>query len=322
MLSKRDSTLKELYRVPIDKLEEWTTGSADTVTVNSQFTAGIFRKSFKSILKTPRVLYPPINFTLYDRQVDMSDPSVQALESHKKTFISINRFERKKNIELALRAFAKLKQLVSENEFDSCRLVLAGGYDRRVTENSEYLTELDTLARDTFGLKTFIIQPSSTEKPPNTAQVVFLCSFNDPQRTYLLNTSIALLYTPSNEHFGIVPVESMYASLPVIAVNSGGPLESVVDQQTGLILAPEPELWAKGMCDILLSKYDTQEMGKAGHERVKSKFSLEAFADQLQDILEELASGGRPSKHEYDNVEYMMRVIMAVAIFIVWYKYW
>lgn len=80
MLSKRDSTLKELYRVPIDKLEEWTTGSADTVTVNSQFTAGIFRKSFKSILKTPRVLYPPINFALYDRQVDMSDPSVQALE--------------------------------------------------------------------------------------------------------------------------------------------------------------------------------------------------------------------------------------------------
>lgn len=81
MLSKRDSKLKELYRIPIDILEEWTTGKADTITVNSQFTAGIFRKSFKSILKTPRVLYPPINFALYDRQVDMLDSSVQSLET-------------------------------------------------------------------------------------------------------------------------------------------------------------------------------------------------------------------------------------------------
>ncbi|KAG1452976.1 hypothetical protein G6F46_010617 [Rhizopus delemar] len=322
MLSKRDSKLKELYRIPIDILEEWTTGKADTITVNSQFTAGIFRKSFKSILKTPRVLYPPINFALYDRQVDMLDSSVQSLETHKKIFLSINRFERKKNVELALRAFAGLKQLIPKDTFDECRLVLAGGYDRRVTENVEYLNELDTLARETFGLETFIIHPSSTEKPPNTAQVVFLCSFNDAQRTYLLSASIALLYTPSNEHFGIVPVEAMYASLPVIAANSGGPLESVVDKQTGLILPPEPELWAKGMCDILTSKYDRQEMGKAGHERVKNKFSLEAFADQLEDILEELASGGRPSKYEYDNVEYVMRIIMAVAIFIIWYKYW
>lgn len=80
MLSVRNSTLKELYRVPIDLLEEWTTSKADTITVNSQFTATIFRKSFRSILKKPRVLYPPINFALYDRQVDMSDITVQILE--------------------------------------------------------------------------------------------------------------------------------------------------------------------------------------------------------------------------------------------------
>lgn len=81
LLTKRDSKLKELYRVPIDKLEEWSTGMADTVTVNSQFTAGMFRKSFKSIFKKPRVLYPPINFVAYDKKVDLADPSVQLIES-------------------------------------------------------------------------------------------------------------------------------------------------------------------------------------------------------------------------------------------------
>lgn len=80
-MTSRDSTLKQLYRVPIDKLEEWSTGMADAITVNSQFTGGMFRRSFPCILKKPRVLYPPINFAAYDKQVDLSDPSVQQIES-------------------------------------------------------------------------------------------------------------------------------------------------------------------------------------------------------------------------------------------------
>lgn len=67
--------------MPIDKLEGWSTGLADTITVNSQFTAGMFRRSFPRILKKPRVLYPPINFAAYDKQVDLADASVQIIES-------------------------------------------------------------------------------------------------------------------------------------------------------------------------------------------------------------------------------------------------
>lgn len=237
--------------------------------------------------------------------------------------MSINRFEKKKNVELALRAFALLEKdnLISKETFAEYRLVLAGGYDKRVTENVEYLKELDTLATKTFGLETFTVFPSSIEKPPSTAQVIFVCSFNDAQRTYLLDQSILLLYTPSNEHFGITPVEGMYASVPVIAANSGGPLETVKDKETGLILAPEPELWAKGISDFILSKYNGSEMGKVAREYVKTKFSLEAFADQLEDILEELASGGRPSRHEFDYSEYALRIFIVIGVFIAWYKY-
>ena len=224
-------------------------------------------------------------------------------------------------MELALRAFALLENLIDKETFQHYRLVLAGGYDKRVAENVEYLQELDTLAKS-FGLSTFTLYPSSTEKPPTSAQVIFVCSFNDAQRTYLLNQSMLLLYTPSDEHFGITPVEGMYASLPVIAANSGGPLETVKDKETGLILAPEPELWAEGIRDFIQEKYNAIDMGKAGRASVKARFSLDAFADQLEDILEELASGGRPTAHAFDNVEYIMRVIMAIVIFIAWYIYW
>lgn len=42
--------------------------------------------------------------------------------------LSINRFERKKNVELALRAFAalKIKNMVPKDVFANYRLVLAG----------------------------------------------------------------------------------------------------------------------------------------------------------------------------------------------------
>lgn len=56
------------------------------------------------------------------------------------------------------------------------------------------------------------------------------------ERSQLLRHSQCLLYTPENEHFGIVPVEAMYCNTPVIACNSGGPMESVKHGVTGFLL--------------------------------------------------------------------------------------
>jgi len=45
----------------------------------------------------------------------------------------------------------------------------------------------------------------------------------------LLRNAECVLYTPENEHFGIVPCEAMYSGVPIIADKSGGPRESVGD---------------------------------------------------------------------------------------------
>ena len=80
-----------------------------------------------------------------------------------------------------------------------------------MTENKEHYLELGRLASDHKLLD----------------NIVFLCSFSDEDKIYLLKNSTCLLYTPSNEHFGIVPIEAMFMKLPVIACASGGPLETV-----------------------------------------------------------------------------------------------
>jgi alpha-1,3/alpha-1,6-mannosyltransferase len=74
------------------------------------------------------------------------------------------------------------------------------------------------------------------------SHVTFIRSFTDEQKAYLLRRAAAVVYTPSNEHFGIVPLECMAAFRPVLAVASGGPLESVKDGETGFLLQPTPEV--------------------------------------------------------------------------------
>ncbi|KAG2188963.1 hypothetical protein INT44_004105 [Umbelopsis vinacea] len=323
-LARHDTLIQRIYRAPVDLFEEYTTGMADTVVVNSNFTAGVFKRSFPSILKSPRTLYPPINLEAYDKEVDIDDPRVKILITDRKLVVSINRFERKKAIDLAIHAFAKLKEDggIRPEIFNSMRLIVGGGYDPRVTENVEYHKELNKLAQETYKLKTFTLMPGSTELVPTDSQVVFLCSFNDSQRGYLLSHATVVLYTPSNEHFGITPVEAMYARAPVIAANNGGPVETVKHNVTGLLLPPTPEIWRDGIKSIATAELDGRKMGESGRKHAQERFSLTAFVDQLEDILDELVSGGRPTKHYYDNVEYGVRIAIAVVVFGLYVNYW
>jgi hypothetical protein len=95
-----------------------------------------------------------------------------------------------------------------------------------------------------------------------------------------------VVYTPENEHFGLVPIEAMYSRRPVIAVSSGGPLETVVDGSTGFLVAPEPEAFAGAMARVALwSPATVREWGDRAHEHARANFSLEAFSAKLEGML-------------------------------------
>ncbi|KAJ3159295.1 Alpha-1,3-mannosyltransferase-like protein [Geranomyces michiganensis] len=286
LLTRRESLVKKLYRMPVDLLEEVTTRAADDIVVNSKFTAQIFKRSFPSIKKLPEVLYPGIHVESYAQVLDLVDPSVAFLVSSRQTIVSINRFERKKNLRLGIDAFSLLLKKEPARAGQT-RLVIAGGYDPRVAENKEHLQELNAFAKG-LGLHTHIVLNSSTEPPaaiPSNTQVLFLPSFNVAQRTFLLMTSALLIYTPSEEHFGIVPVEAMYAGLPVVAVNSGGPTETVVDAQTGYLRDAQPQPFSEAMAAVLEDSAKAKELGRAGKRRVEALFTSVAFIDKLEAIV-------------------------------------
>ena len=279
-------------------------GMAYTTVVNSKFVANIFQESFKRIRQVPEVLYPSIQFDKFDRTVDPSLPEVQVLKADDNTvsFLSINRYERKKDINLAIHAFARLLKDTSVNSKGrKLRLIVSGGYDTRVPENVEHHQELVQLAEAKHGLKTFTLASGQTDKAvPVDTQVLFLQSISDVQKLYLLKTARALLYTPTNEHFGIVPVESMYMKCPVVAVNSGGPTESVLHGKTGYLCEPKEIVWADTLKTLLeKSGQEVKGMGQVGHDRVVGLFSLKAFVFKLNGMLVQLKQGQGPSFESY-----------------------
>ncbi|XP_051812947.1 alpha-1,3/1,6-mannosyltransferase ALG2 isoform X1 [Acanthochromis polyacanthus] len=267
LLTQRKSALKKLYRAPIDWMEERTTGMADMILVNSQFTAGIFRETFRSLSGVQTdVLYPSLNTRTFD-QPPAEAQGLEGLlpEGTSCLFLSLNRYERKKNLGLALEALAALRSGLPAGLSAGVHLVVAGGYDDRVTENVQHYTELKELAA----------------RLHLEDCVTFLRSPSDSMKVALLRGSAAVLYTPSREHFGIVPVEAMYCCCPVIAVNSGGPLESVADGETGFLCEPTAEAFSGAMERLVRQPNLRRDMGQAGRKRVRDKFSLQAFSDQL-----------------------------------------
>ncbi|KAJ1964804.1 Alpha-1,3-mannosyltransferase-like protein [Dispira parvispora] len=302
--------LKRLYRVLFDYLEEHTTALADRVVVNSHFTAQVFQKAFPSIQNVPHVLHPGIHTAAYDHPVDNEDPLLEPLRLSRPFLLSINRFERKKNIQLAIDTLARAHL---RDPSARLQLVVAGGYDKRVSENVEYLQEL-IHNTDTLGLSSVTLwadgKPSGALPPE--ADVIFLPSFTENQRTYLLRNALCLLYTPSFEHFGIVPVEAMYARLPVIAVNSGGPKETVVHEVTGFLCPPDPEEFSRWVHELHKGSIDPVTMGERGRAHVLANFTLDTFIQTLDTFVTELATLQRSSSSVWSGL--LALLILALVI--------
>ena len=139
----------------------------------------------------------------------------------------------------------------------------------------------------------------STATSAQAADVVFLLNFSSSQRSALLNapSTLVLLYTPANEHFGIGPVEGMICGLPVLAANSGGPTESVVDapseQKTGWLRSPEPDVWAEALREIVaLSDGERKALSERARRRAREKFGMEAMARDMEGALRETVAMG------------------------------
>lgn len=198
----------------------------------------------------------------------------------------------------------------------------AGGYDNRVQENVQYHQELDDLAKS-FGLRTATSKTVvSAVSLPDDIDVLFLLSVPTTFKNTLLAQAKLLLYTPINEHFGIVPVEAMLQGLPVLASNTGGPLETIVEGETGWLRdAHATEEWTAVMDKVLfgMSQKELDRMATAGKARAEREFSLTAMGDRLEEEISTMLSVERRPFHGWRQVFFALALAgafcaIAVAI--------
>lgn len=266
-----------LWRVPINWLEEVSTTAAHVVLANSFFTRSTLVGTFPDLASKMdiQVIYPAVNIPTC-AQLEWAERSwkkelppeiAEFCSGPAIVFLSINRFERKKGLPLALQSLYLLSKILQGKY--NCKLVLAGGYDVRLSENREHLQELKDLVSE-LGLDD---------------KVHIATSFSDNDKALLLAMCRAVIYTPENEHFGIVPLEAMAFGRMVIACNSGGPVESIADGKTGFLCEATPEAFALAMEKVITEvSPDIREIRR----HVQSNFGRKAFGTQLNSTVDRM----------------------------------
>ncbi|CBZ54128.1 putative glycosyl transferase, group 1 domain containing protein [Neospora caninum Liverpool] len=194
--------LKKWYRAVLDAAEAATTGQCGLLLFNSRFTEQTYRRTFP-LMRFPRhkVLYPPVDTDAADafrrrfcRAACVA--SLKALPEFKDfdfsvPFVfSLNRYEKKKDLQLAIHAVARAQS----------------GFNSRLPENALVFEELLRTALMQSGFDVLWPAAPSAQSPASKlakakrTQVVFVKNIDEAARQCLMAVALCLVYTPFEEH--------------------------------------------------------------------------------------------------------------------------
>lgn len=148
------------------------------------------------------------------------------------------------------------------------KLVVAGSPDY-----PQYLEECRSLI-ERFGLEDRVVLKSTF--------------ISEKEKEELLANCLGCLYLSFLEDsWGYVTIEAYYSSKPVITcLDSGGPLEVVLDGETGFAVAPEPEALAEAMDRLYMDRNSAARMGTSGYRRLKD---YNSWPNVIRKLVEECA---------------------------------
>jgi glycosyltransferase involved in cell wall biosynthesis len=199
-------------------------------------------------------------------QVGLGVDSPAPSEIFERFFLIAGRIMWTKNIQLGIEAFRSL--LATVPAAGNFRLVIAGIVDKK---SEPYLAELRAMAAN--------------------LPVEFRIFPSDAELSDLYRTCYAVLFTAFNEDWGIVPLEAMAFGKPVVAVNSGGPRETVIPGVNGFLEEPAAQAFGDRMAQLVNDPEGARQMGVRGHLHSR-RYSWTNFTARIDAALDESAGSG------------------------------
>ncbi|WP_099866396.1 glycosyltransferase family 4 protein [Pararhizobium haloflavum] len=119
-------------------------------------------------------------------------------------------------------------------------------------------------------------------------RVRFLGNVTRQELITLYAKSLGVFFGPLDEDYGYVTLEAMLSSKPVITCrDSGGPLEFVIDGQTGFVTDPQPAAVAAAIDRLYADRRRAAQLGRNGRDRYAS------MGISWDNVVEKLLAAGR-----------------------------
>jgi len=189
--------------------------------------------------------------------------------------VNIGRLARWKGQDVFIQAAAQLTQHYP----DAC-FAIVGGYDPDDHGTSElsggpaYFSELQALCAALH----------------LTDRLIFTSHVGDMAAVYA-SADVVVHTSKRPEPFGRVLIEAMAASLPVVATNTGGPAEIVVDGETGLLVpAADSAALAQALALLTDDAPRCHQFGQAARHRVEGVFALKTQVEKLDAVYTSILS--------------------------------
>ncbi|MCL6752278.1 glycosyltransferase family 1 protein [Nostoc sp. CCCryo 231-06] len=215
------------------------------------------------------------------------------IEKETKVVLYVGRFDPRKGIETLVRAVNESELRDSKN----LQLIIGGG---STPGNS------DGIERDRIqGIINELGMSDFTTFAGRLSQ--------DILPTYYATADVCVV--PSHyEPFGLVAIEAMASGTPVVASDVGGLQFTVVNEETGLLAAPQDvDSFASAIDRILLNPEWRDELGKAGRKRVETKFSWDGVAHQLSELYTQLLQPQPVASTAKELVESTVELVESTA---------
>jgi len=190
--------------------------------------------------------------------VGLEPVSVKAGEkSAVPTFLYVGRLSPSKRVADIIRAFARFNTLVAPAE-----LWLVGD------GSPKFVDSLRQLGRQ---LKV-------------EARVKFLGRVSDPEKHALMARAHALLMTSAREGWGLVVTEANACGTPAIVYDVPGLRDAVINEETGLVVSPDPNRLADAMRRLWLDPHLYSSVANRAREW-SHDFSFDKAAEIVQDEI-------------------------------------